>query len=315
MQSKDKVDAGYKDSLKNILPKFDSNHPILIRAASAKKCLENYSRYALTLVKVPDKVTPQFFKLKAALLNIQNAQPINRQEVISLYPELKVHIELLDHCLSHFPDVLQGKIHYIDVLFPEGNINSSEDTYLNPEGDYINAAISEVVHNYIVNAQGCTRILEVGGGMGTCTRHILPQIEGLEYEYVFTDVSAAFVRRAQKLFKNFQGMQYSIYNVERAPTPALGPFDLVIGVNVLHATSDILITLENMRQLVKKRGVLILHEITERSDHATLTAGLTSGWWAYKDAYRILDSPLISPQNWHMLLNKVGFKEIKALDF
>jgi len=297
-------------SFEEILPHFNPNHPILTRAVSAKKCLEDYSRYALAFANIPDTVIPQFSKLKAALSNIQKTTQADRQEIISLYPELKAHIELLDHCLKHYPDVLQGKMHYIEVLFPEGNIDSSEETYLNPEGDYINAAISDIVHNYVANVPRDARILEVNGGMGTCTRHILPKIRELECEYVFTDVGTAFVRRAQRIFKNFLNIKYSTYNVEKAPPSELGIFDIVIGVNVLHATSDILITLKNMRQLVKKGGVLVLHEVTERSDYATLTAGLTSGWWAYEDAYRIADSPLISPENWLILLKTIAQESI-----
>ncbi|HEV2964773.1 MAG TPA: beta-ketoacyl synthase N-terminal-like domain-containing protein, partial [Candidatus Angelobacter sp.] len=84
-------------------------------------------------------------------------------------------------------------------------------------------------------------------------------------------------------------------------------YDVVIATNVIHATGNLEVTLSNVRKLLAPGGIFVLNEITARQDFATLTFGLTDGWWHNNDGYRIADSPLVSSSNWRALLVRAGF--------
>ncbi len=296
-----------------ILPSFDVNNPILLHAKKINDACEAYSRYAISQVILPVKIANQYNRLVKAITNIPKSPFVDKQEIIREYPELQVHINSLDHCLKYYPDVLSGIMHYVDILFPEGDIDLNKEAYYSLESDYFNQLLSQIVKNYFEITNNKLRVMEVGAGMGTSTRYTLPKLEGHEYEYYFTDIGSAFISRAQKVFSNYPQVTFKTYNVETNPSLEFGKFDIVIGVNVLHATSDILNTLKNIRTLVKKDGLLILHEMVAKSDFATLTAGITTGWWMYKDTWRIEDSPLISIENWYKILKESGFTEVKSL--
>src|SRR5207249_1215574 len=80
------------------------------------------------------------------------------------------------------------------------------------------------------------RILEVGGGTGGTTAHILPVLPANSAEYVFTDVSKLFVAQAALKFQEFPFVHYHVLDVEREPGPqgfADGQFDLILAANVL----------------------------------------------------------------------------------
>jgi polyketide synthase PksM len=301
-----------EELLERITPYFDLNHKILVRSRLVNDNFEKYCRYAVRQVNIPKVYLSKYNKLILALTNIKTSTFIDKNEIILEYPELEEHIKLLDYCLKYYPEVLAGTMHYVDVLFPGGDINHNEKTYYDPESDHMNHFVSQLVQNYVSIKETQTRIMEVGAGMGTCTRLILPLLEEKDFEYYFTDIGPAFLRRAAKQFSIYGNIIYKPYNVECTPPEEIGKFDIVIGVNVLHATSDILITLKNVRSLVKDGGMLILHEITARKDSATLIAGITNGWWLYKDSWRIPDSPLISLENWHKALNHSGFTTVRS---
>ena len=97
------------------------------------------------------------------------------------------------------------------------------------------------------------------------------------------------------------------------PVPAAltGTADIVIAVNVLHATADIGVTLEHCRALLGAGGTLLLNEAVRRRDFATLVFGLTEGWWRFHDAERRLPhSPLLDEPGWRAILAEAGFAAV-----
>lgn len=303
-----------KKIIDTVKPCFNEKNLILARSKEINKACEEYSKYAISKINLPEIVVAPYDKLIKAILNIPKVSLIDKDKILSKYPELQIQFNTLDHYLQNYSRVLSGEMHYIDVLFPKG-MEFSEDSYFSPESDYFNEIIARMVHNYLSETKDKMRIIEVGAGTGTCTRLTLPKLEEMDFEYYFTDIGSAFLKRAERIFSNYHHqITYKHYNVELDPPESFGKFDVVLGVNVLHATKDILNTLKNVRSLLNDHGgVLILHEVISSSLFATLTMGLTHGWWAYEDRWRIPDSPLISLENWHQLLRVSGFTMIESL--
>jgi SAM-dependent methyltransferase len=86
------------------------------------------------------------------------------------------------------------------------------------------------------------RVLEVGAGTGGTTTALLPLLPAESTEYVYSDISSAFLAAAEERFARYPFVTYRVVDIERSPqmqglTP--GSFDIVVAANVLHATRDV----------------------------------------------------------------------------
>jgi acyl carrier protein len=130
-------------------------------------------------------------------------------------------------------------------------------------------------------------------------------------EYVYTDVSPAFIHHGRRTFgEAYTFTRFVELNIEQDPVPqgfTESSFDIVLASNVLHATRNIVQSLENVRTLMRPGGSLLLNEMTESRDFATLTFGLLDGWWLYDDAAsRIPNSPLLDVARWERAFGMAG---------
>lgn len=131
------------------------------------------------------------------------------------------------------------------------------------------------------------KILEVGAGIGGTTGAILQELGGASGKkacfssYDFTDVSPAFLEKAKDRFLAWGDLiKYGKLDIEKEPSSQgyeAGSYDLVVASNVLHATARIQRTLENVKQLLKPGGKLLLIEITRRKLTQTLVFGPLKG--------------------------------------
>ena len=90
----------------------------------------------------------------------------------------------------------------------------------------------------------------------------------------------------------------------------IGVYDLVVASNTLHATRSIGYTLQNIRQLLKPGGKLILYELTTpKTIRTAFIFGTLPGWWLSTEDSR-QQSPLLTPERWHAALRENGFEGI-----
>lgn len=301
-----------KITLSNIVHPYMKDNPEALKSLNALEALEAYSRSAIKNIEIPSNTSSIYNRLIRAIHNIPNVQEVKRREVLEKFPGLQAQIKLLDHCFEHYSEVLSGQRDYMLVLFPEGKLDLVESIYRNsPILDYYNQTVAEITKAYGSQLQKKPlRIIEVGAGTGSTTHLILPNLQNLDYEYTYTDVSFVFLNKAKNEFYQYPNLHFKIFNVEQELNQDMkGEFDIVIAANVLHATKDIKKTIQNVRALLKTGGIVIINEFTTRCDFSTLTFGLTPGWWMFED-YRIPDSPLLSSSSWNKLLKKFGFSEV-----
>jgi hypothetical protein len=118
-------------------------------------------------------------------------------------------MRLLDAMLKALPDILTGRRLATDVLFPGSSFERVEGIYRdNAIADYFNNALAESVAAWIalrVEAQpeAKMRILEIGAGTGGTTAAVLEKLGPWKAnlgEYCFTDLSAAFLARAEEVW-------------------------------------------------------------------------------------------------------------------
>ena len=145
---------------------------------------------------------------------------------------------------------------------------------------------------------------------------VLPELPESNFDYVFTDISAGFFAEAENRFLDSGApLEYRALDIEREPATQgydLHAYDLVIAVNVLHATRDLEETLGHCRDLLAPCGQLLAVESLRGRGWQDMTFGQLDGWWRYSDQYRP-NHAIASPEVWRAVLADVGFKDPTVL--
>ncbi|MGW0787714.1 SDR family NAD(P)-dependent oxidoreductase [Streptomyces sp. NPDC002911] len=243
------------------------------------------------------------------------------------HPESAVFVRLLALCLERYPELLRGELLATDLLFPSSGTSLMERVYRgNPISDLYNDLLVRRLAGHVEHRltelpdTAAVRILEVGSGTGGTSAGLLRALApyGERIEYWYTDLSVTFLAHGRREF----GERYPFLRFKRLDldTDPVGQgfdeagFDLVVGANVLHATSDVGRALRHLRRTLRPGGELLLNELTTVTLSATLTYGLFDGWWAHGDtALRLPGSPLLDVPGWTAVLGSAGYDAVSAV--
>ena len=249
-----------------------------------------------------------------------SAQTIHQslERLASEHPSIAPHARLLGVSAESFAAVVRGEKNATDVLFPNGSMDLVGPIYDgNPQAELLQRQMAAAVTAYCgaLATGDVLRVLEIGAGTGGASKAVLEAIRrsGREAEYVYTDVSAAFLRQGEERFKrDYPFVRFAPLDIEKHPGSqdlAHGGFDLVIAANVLHATRRIAESIAHAKWLLRRGGWLLLQELTRVETFTTLTFGLLDGWWRFEDEHlRLAGSPLLDRQKWTDLLAAEGFE-------
>ena len=244
------------------------------------------------------------------------------------YPLIKAELNLLNRCGQALSEVLQGKRHPLQLIFPQGDLSSSTELYQeSPLARLMNSLVQKSISLALLpfsqnqqeprtRVENKVRILEIGAGTGGTTAGILPHLPQQQVEYYFTDISPLFINRAKQKFQDYPFVKYGTLDIEEEPTSqSLGnlQYDIVVAANVLHSTAKLAHTLQHIRQLLSPGGILVILEGTAPQRWLDLIFGLTEGWWKFSDRALRPNYPLISATQWQTLLQEQGFTETITL--
>lgn len=239
--------------------------------------------------------------------------------LLAAYPACVSELQLLRRTGPHLHEVITGRVDPLELLFPAGAQEEAEAVYQSaPVARFYNSLVKRAVEHLVRTAdpRRTLRVLEVGGGTGGLTASVLPVLAPERTEYVFTDVSPAFVQRAQERFGTYEFVTCRLLDAEHDLLDqgiAEGGFDLVLGADVIHATQDLKRTLTNLRSAIAPGGLLTLIEAEPGSPWLDLTFGLTDGWWAFRDLQLRSDGPLLAPGAWTEVLASAGYEDATAI--
>ena len=232
-------------------------------------------------------------------------------------PWLTANRRLLDHCLDAYPEVLRGRLAGASVLFPDGDTTLVGVAYQgNPVSDRANAllgaAVVMEVETRLRAGAPLVRILEVGAGTGGSTlpllKKLLPWRDRIRYRA--TDISP-YLANSLRDHCRLEGWEIEAgpLDISREPEPAeQATQDVIVAANVVHATTDIALSLRRLKSRLMPGGRLLLNELTASRDLGTLVFGLTPQWWTAEDpATRLPGGPAVAPAVWLDLLTESGF--------
>jgi acyl transferase domain-containing protein/NADPH:quinone reductase-like Zn-dependent oxidoreductase/acyl carrier protein len=229
------------------------------------------------------------------------------------YSEFEATLAMTERCGARLGAALTGQVDPLQLLFPAGDLTVAEKLYQHsPSARTLNPLVREAVQAAVAAwpADRPLRILEVGGGTGATTAHLLPVLPLSRTHYVFTDISPLFLARAEAKFADFPCVSLQLLNLEddlSAQGFSPNSFDIIIASNVIHATSNVRQSLASVRSLLAPAGWLLMLEVTRPQRWFDVTFGLTEGWWRFRDHDLRTRYPLLSRAQWKQVLLQTGF--------
>ena len=225
---------------------------------------------------------------------------------------------LLARCGAALADVLRGRADPVALLFGGDDPGAAELYREAPALRAVNRLLGDVAAGLVAELPEGRRlrVLEVGAGTGSATAALLAALPAGRCDYVWTDVSAGFLRPAEERFGgSSHSIEYRVLDIGADPGGqgfARHGYDLVVAANVLHATPELAVSLGHCRELLAPDGVLLALEGLRKRGWLDLTFGLLEGWWHFADRYR-KGYALIGERVWRTALEDAGFAEMAVL--
>ena len=156
--------------------------------------------------------------------------------------------------------------------------------------------------------------MELVAGTGVSSEVLFEALKDYKahIRYIYTDFSDSFFLSAKEKFADVAPyLETEVFDIEGTPETqniTIGSCDIIIGANVVHTTKNITKSLNNIKTLLKKDGVLVLHEIAQTEIFSSITFGLLDNWWLYEDEeLRLKGGPGLSATSWQEVLNVSGY--------
>lgn len=242
-----------------------------------------------------------------------------RAELGQRFGAAAAELALVERCGQGLAQALDGRIPGLQLLFPGGDTSLVSRFYNESPGlQALNRLLRQTLQAQLrqLPAARGLRILEIGAGTGSSTRHLLPVLPEGRCTYAFTDISPAFLTRAREEFKAHPQLEYRLLDIEADPQAqgfAAGSFDIIVAANALHATRDLAQTLGHVHSLLAPGGSLLLLEGMGPQPWLDLSFGLTEGWWRFDDLALRPSHPLLRPEGWQSVLQACGFDAMQAI--
>jgi NADPH:quinone reductase-like Zn-dependent oxidoreductase/SAM-dependent methyltransferase len=263
------------------------------------------------IVPLYDRLLPRLRAMAADA--VPGADPaVFLAEIQALYPAQAPETGMLARCGGALDRVLTGTTDPLALLFAAAPDAAGAVYAESAYAGALNDVLTGALRAGLGDARGL-RALEIGGGTGGATRHVLPALADRLAVYRFTDVSSAFLVAAEEAFGHCVGFETALFDMEADPATQGAPlasFDLVIASNALHVARDLRRALRHAAAALKPGGWLVLVEGLGPSRWLDLTFGLTAGWWHGADRDLRPDYPLLDAQAWRRLLAEEGFDDV-----
>ncbi|GIJ21056.1 SDR family NAD(P)-dependent oxidoreductase [Micromonospora lutea] len=237
------------------------------------------------------------------------------------HPEFAGLVHLLLHCARGYPRALREPGEARRLLCPEGDSDLPERglsryTVAHRAAPGLAATLGTLLDDLVSRLDRPVRVLEVGAGLGGLTSVLAAGHGAGKLIYHATDISRASVSRLATLARErgWDWVRADVLDITADPA-AQGfgghRYDLICGLDVLHAVPDLRECIAGLRSVLAPGGLLALIETTATDRWTTLVWGLSPGRSEYGDACH--HNPLLSADNWRALLGESGFDGYEVL--
>lgn len=237
-------------------------------------------------------------------------------DAVEAHPAVGGVSRLIHHVGERLADVWSGRTDGVRVLFgtAAGRRLLGEVYGADESSQAFHRLLEDFLARLLLGRRGGVRLLELGAGTGGTTGWLAPLLgrfrsrTSAEVRYAFTDLAGGLVSQAGRTFQRFPFMEYRVYDMEAAPPDDLaGAQDIVVAVNAVHATSDMVHSLRNARRLLRPGGLALVLEIQESVCWADFVFGLLEGWWRFDDGRT---HAMASAEGWRDAFQEAGFTHV-----
>ncbi|KAF7922236.1 hypothetical protein BELL_0143g00130 [Botrytis elliptica] len=210
------------------------------------------------------------------------------QEILAEAPLFHLEHRVLHITGSNLADCLTGKADPVQILFGKReNKTLLEEWYATaPAPAAITAHLTHFLHQALSAHSGIVKILEIGGGTGGTTKHMIDFLtsNNIPFEYTFSDISPMFVNAVKKRFAKYPNVTVITLDIEKPVSENMQKkFHIVLSTNCIHATKNISNSTANIRDMLLPNGFCSLVEFTRNIFWFDLVFGLLDGWWFFED--------------------------------
>ena len=227
-----------------------------------------------------------FIRLDGTLPN-QTAQVLH-ESFVSQFPRYGGEARLMALTGPKLADCLIGKADAVPLLFKGAPAQKiMEDYYCNSPmlstlTEQMVTFMSAIAAGSDATMSSPIRVLEVGAGFGGTTTRLAEVIQAsaTPVEYTFTDIAPSLIKGAKIKFAQYDWMKFQTFNLENEPPSSLlGQFDIIVGTNCVHATTNKTASVGRLKKMLRKNGFIVLSEVTQLIDWYDIVFGLLDGWW------------------------------------
>ncbi len=248
---------------------------------------------------------------------------------LNIDPANAATLDLLDHAASLYPAVARGEQSGDHGLFGPPGIPLWLNYFSNSNLTYaVNNWVSAILATDRMSTRSRLRILEVGAGAGSASetlvrcldeRALLPRLE----RYLITEPNAFFRRRSQRdLAKQYPDLplEWGALDLNLpwdVQGVALGEFDLVYAVNVLHVSKDLLFSLNQARLALADDGWLVIGEClrpyVNQPIYPELMFQILESFTEVQTDPEIRPNPgFLTADHWRRALTRAGFQHAEV---
>ncbi|WP_143264167.1 KR domain-containing protein, partial [Amycolatopsis kentuckyensis] len=233
-----------------------------------------------------------------------------RPAVTEVPPEGALDAEwaIVGNCADRLPRFFDGSLDGESILFGGSGADRLRSYY---QGSFLLNRLNSALAGVVAAAAAARsprplKVLEVGGGTGATTEGVLAALgaHGPAADYTFTDLSEGLNRLAAERFGQHPGFRTAIADLDSDTSVGAldDDYDVVVAVDVVHATRDVGATLDRLAGRLAPHGLVLLVEDLKALAWVDLTFGLLDSWWSFDDDIRA-DHPLLPEERWRALLD------------
>ena len=282
-----------------------------------------YARDALAWVGDAAAAAPERRRLRERLRELALAPPRGGEpaeavadRIAERDPHLRPLVHLVRECGERLAATLAGDEDPREFLFADGAPwEALVATYSIAAVSLVpSEAVAGIVAGALPGDGRPLRVVEVGAGTGSTTAAVLHRLGDAPVDYLVTDLSPLFLRRARERLGDRPGVRYATLDLTADPDPELrGRADVVIAANVVHAMPDLRAALRRMAAQLAPGGLLVLQELVRRSAWLDVVFGQLDGWWLFGDHDLRPDHALADLGTWERAIGEAGLEEAEAL--
>ncbi|GLX40352.1 non-ribosomal peptide synthetase [Streptomyces roseochromogenus] len=236
-----------------------------------------------------------------------------RDRIDALEPRIRWGAELVRyHRISeqHLAPLVRNEIDLKTLLFPEGRLETAEAAYRDNlisrhNNAVVVAALREIARRH--DGPEPLRLLEIGAGVGGTSTVLVPELDGMGVDYLFTDLSHFFLTAAQEKFQDFPWVRYGLFDLNRDyRSQGLAPnsFDVILLANVLHNSVHAEHVLTRLRELLAPGGWLVFIEATRDAYHVMTSMEFNAGLHGFEDERRETGQTFFGRDQWLRMLGE-----------